>query len=118
MLSTSTAILVQGWSETGSRQELHIDEWRALLARHAFGLTNEGPKPSSGQLWGQLIRTYFGDPTKTFPNEAEWETGVRLGYLLGLSPEVLSQAGEVGRLEKQRKAVRAAVREGPKAPDS
>lgn len=110
--STPTRMLVQGWSETGSRQEIHIDEWRALLARHVFGLTGEGRKPSSGQLWGQLVRTYFGDPTKTFPNEADWETGVRLGYLLGLSPEVLSRAGEVGRLEKQRQAVRAAVREG------
>ena len=111
-VATPTRVLVQGWSETGSRQEIHVDEWRALLASHVFGLTSEGRRPSSGQLWGQLVRTYFGDPTKTFPNEADWETGVRLGYLLGLSPEVLSKAGEVGRLEKQRQAVRAAVREG------
>lgn len=111
-VSTPTRVLVQGWSETGSRQDIHVDEWRSLLATHAFGLAGDSPKPSSGQLWGQLIRTYFSDPTKTYPNEAEWETGVRLGYLLGLSPQVLSKAGEVGRLEKQRKAVRAAVGEG------
>ncbi len=36
----------------------------------------------------------------------------KLGYFLGLAPEVLGRAGEVERLDRQRKAVRAAIKEG------
>lgn len=111
-VSRPTRVLIEGWSEVAADADIHVDEWRELLARHAFGLPGESPRPTSGQLWGQLIRSYFGEPSKTFPSEAEWETGVRLGYLLGLAPDVLSKAGDVGRLEKQRQALMAAVREG------
>ncbi len=111
-VATPTRVAVTGWAETGGRQDVHIDEWRSLVATHVFGLPSDAARPTTGQLWGQLVRTSFGEPTKVFPNESDWEVGVRLGYLLGMSPEVLSKAGAVGRLEKQRQAVRAAVREG------
>jgi phage host-nuclease inhibitor protein Gam len=51
-------------------------------------------------------------PTKGHASESDWETGVKIGYFLGLSPTVLSRAGELDQLSKQRKAIKRAVREG------
>lgn len=108
----TTRVEVLGWSPTEGRTDLHVDEWRMLLGQELFHLEEDVSKPTPGQLWSQLIRTYFGRPTKGHGSEADWETGVKLGYFLGLSPSVLAQAGEVDRLSKQRKAIRAAVKEG------
>jgi uncharacterized protein YydD (DUF2326 family) len=111
-VSPTTRVVVEGWSATEGRTDLHVDEWRVLLGQELFHLPSEVSRPTPGQLWGQLVRTYFGRPTKGHGSEADWETGVKLGYFLGLSPEVLERAGDVDRLSKQRKAIRAAVREG------
>lgn len=111
-VSTATHVDVSGWSDTNRLTDLHVDDWRARLARNVFGLDEHVARPTPGQLWGQLVRTYFGDPVKSYPTDADWETGTRLGYFLGLAPEILGKAGEVSQLEKQRKAIRGAVREG------
>lgn len=111
-VSPTTRLEVRGWSATDGRTDIHFDEWRELIARHVWHLPEDVRKPSPGQLWGQLIRTYYGAPTKVHATEAGWETGVRLGYLLGLAPEVLARAGELNRLTQQRKAIRRAVEEG------
>ena len=44
--------------------------------------------------------------------ESSWESGVRIGYLLGFSPEILTKAGEVAALEKNRKALKKAISDG------
>jgi uncharacterized protein YydD (DUF2326 family) len=111
-VSPTTRLDVRGWSATNGRTDIHIDEWRELIARHVWKLPEDVNRPSPGQLWGQFIRTYYGAPTKVHATEAGWETGVRLGYLLGLAPEVLGRAGELSRLIQQRKAIRRAVEEG------
>ncbi len=111
-ISPSTRVSVEGWSVTNGSQDLHVDDWREILARQVFHIPDDVTRPTVGQLWAQLIRTHFGKPTKGHPSEADWESGVKLGYLLGLSPEILSQAGDLDRLSKQSKAIRAAVREG------
>jgi uncharacterized protein YydD (DUF2326 family) len=111
-ISPSTRVHVQGWSLTSGQTDLHVDEWRQLLSRWVFQLPPEILRPTSGQLWGQLIRTYFGNPTKSHAAEPDWETGVKLGYFLGLAPEILGKAGDIDKLTKQRKAIRSAVREG------
>ncbi|WP_444663030.1 ABC-three component system protein [Cellulomonas sp. CW35] len=111
-VSPTTRVSVSGWSRLGDSAPLHADEWREVLAQAAFGLPPDVARPTPGQLWGQFARTYFGSPTKSYPTDTDWETGVKLGYLFGLSPEILVKAGEITALERQRNAVKAAVREG------
>lgn len=111
-VSPTTRVKVSGWSATNGATDLHIDEWRALLSRKVFRIPEDASRPTAGQIWGQLIRTYFGNPIKGHQSEADWESGVKLGFMLGLSPEILGKAGDVDRLTKQGKAIRAAVREG------
>lgn len=108
----TTRVQVSGWSAVTEKQPVHVDEWRALHAQFLFHIPEGVSRPTSSQLWAQLARTYFGKPTKVNTNEADWETGVRVGHLLGLSPETLAKSGEVDRLTKQGKAIRKAVREG------
>lgn len=111
-VSPTTRVRVSGWSATNGAVDLHIDEWRELLSRKVFRIPEDTSRPTAGQIWGQLIRTYFGNPIKGHQSEADWESGVKIGFMLGLSPEILGKAGEVDRLTKQGKAIRAAVREG------
>lgn len=111
-LTPATRVQVSGWSAVTGTQPIHVDEWRALHAQLLFHVPEDVSRPTSGQLWAQLARTFFGKPTKVNANEADWESGVRVGHLLGLSPEVLAKSGEVDQLTKQGKAIRKAVREG------
>lgn len=111
-VSPTSRVQISGWSVVAERQPIPVDEWRALQLQHLFHIPDDVTRPTPGQLWGQLARTYFGSPTKVYQVESDWETGVRVGHLLGLSPEVLAKSGELDRLTKQSKAIRKAVREG------
>jgi uncharacterized protein YydD (DUF2326 family) len=103
---------VSGWSTSTEKQPIHVYEWRALQAQYLFHIPDDVSRPTPGQLWAQLARTLFNKPTKVHGTEADWESGVRIGHLLGLSPEILAKSGEVDQLTKQGKAIRKAVREG------
>lgn len=111
-VSPRTRVQVSGWSAVTDRQPIPVDEWKSLQAQYLFGIPEVVSRPTSGQLWGQLVRSYFGDPTKVHPSEANWESGVRVGHLLGLSSEILAKSGEVEQLNKQGRAIRKAVKEG------
>lgn len=111
-MTPTTRLEVNGWSPVSPTNEVHANAWRQLIGRHLFNLPDGVSTPTPGQMWGQLIRTHFGDPTKSHPTDPNWVTGVKLGYFLGLAPEVLGRAGEVERLDHQRKAIRAALKEG------
>ncbi|WP_418001553.1 ABC-three component system protein [Mycobacterium sp. PDNC021] len=111
-ISPTTRVQVAGWPITSGETDLHIDEWRDLMTRQIFRVPEDADRPTVGQLWGQLVRTYFGNPTKVHQSEPDWESGVRIGFLLGLSPVILGQAGDIDRLTKQAKAIRKAVKEG------
>lgn len=111
-VSPTTRVDVSGWSVSGGARDLHVDVWRELLTRHVFHIPASANRPTAGQLWGQLIRTYFGNPIKGHQAEADWESGVKIGFMLGLSPEILGKSGDLDRLTKQGKAIRKAVREG------
>lgn len=110
-VSPTTRLQVSGWSATETT-DIHVDEWRGLLGRKVFHIPEGVNRPTVGQLWGQLIRSYFGNPIKTHQSEPDWESGVKLGYMLGLSPEILGGVGDLDRLTKQGKAIRSAVKEG------
>ena len=109
-----TQVQVRGWSVVGTRQEtIHVDEWRDLLGEYVFNLpTDSGPSLTPGGLWARLIRDRFIGPTKVLDTDSEWLTGVRIGYLLGLDPDALNRGGDVLRLERQRKGLREAIKEG------
>lgn len=111
-VSPTTRVQIAGWSVLGASETVSVDEWRELQARHVFHLPEDVVRPTVGQLWAQLVRRYFDNPIKGHQSEADWESGVRVGYLLGLSPEILGKAGDLDRLTKQGKAIRRAVREG------
>ena len=104
-------VTVSGWSAL-TKDTISNEDWRSLLARHLFRLDESVTRPTTGQLWGQLIRTYLGPPTKTHQAEADWETGVRIGHLLGLSASVLAESEEVVRLANQSDALRKAASSG------
>lgn len=110
-IKPSSKVQVSGWSPIAGDQPVPVEEWRSAQNRYLFGLGEDIGRPTAGQIWGQFIRTYFDSPTKTYSNEAEWESGARLGYLLGLAPEVLNRAGELDQLTKQRKAVKLVSKE-------
>lgn len=88
-----------------------IDAWK-LDVGQLFRLPADANRPTVGQLVSQLVRDYFGDPLKTFAAESAWESGARIGYLLGFTPEILAKAGEASALEKNRKALKKAIAEG------
>ncbi|MEL5990248.1 ABC-three component system protein [Microbacterium phosphatis] len=111
-VSPTTRVQISGWSFVTERQPIPVEEWRALQVQHLFHIPDEATRPTPGQLWGQLVRTFFGTPTKVYQVEADWESGVRIGHLLGLSPEILAKSGELDQLTKQGKVIRKAVKEG------
>ncbi|WP_213282428.1 ABC-three component system protein [Cellulomonas hominis] len=111
-VSPQTRVDVDGWSVVTDRQSLHVDDWKALQAKHLFEIPEGVNRPTPGQLWGQAIRNLFAHPTKVHATEPDWESGVRIGHLLGLSSEILAKSGEVEQLAKQGKAIRKAVKEG------
>lgn len=111
-VAPTTRVQVSGWSALAERQPIPVEEWRALQMQHLFRVPDVVARPTPGQLWGQLVRTFFGAPTKVYQVEADWESGVRIGHLLGLSPEILAKSGELDQLTKQGKAIRKAVKEG------
>lgn len=88
-----------------------VDDWKRGLS-DLLGIPDSARRPTVGQLFGQLARDYFGDPLKTHRVESDWESGTRIGFFLGFSPEVLAKAGEVAALEKKRKALSKAISEG------
>ncbi|WP_054816429.1 ABC-three component system protein [Nocardia arizonensis] len=111
-VSSGGKVQVLGWSKTNGDIDLRVEDWKELLSRHVFGIPTGVSRPTSGQLWAQLIRTHFGNPIKGHHAESDWESGVKLGFMLGMSAEVLGRAGELDRLAKQSKAIRKAVQEG------
>ncbi len=108
----TTKVEILGWSVIGDRVEIKVDEWRDLIAQYLFRIPEGATWPKPGQLWGALIRTFFDNPVKGYAQEPDWETGVKLGYLLGLSPTTLGQAGQIARLTSQNKKIKEAVKEG------
>ena len=88
-----------------------VDEWRSRLGR-MFGLSDRAQRPTLGQLTGQLVRTYFHDAVRVDPHESDVTCGIRIGYLLGFSPDVLEKALEVSELEKHRTALKRVIKSG------
>ncbi|GAB3158347.1 hypothetical protein GCM10027059_02930 [Myceligenerans halotolerans] len=111
-VSPTTRVTISGWSVVTDRQSIHVDDWKTLQAQYLFQIPDGVSRPTVGQLWGQAIRNVFTNPTKVHPTEPDWESGVRIGHLLGLSSEILAKSGELEQLTKQGKAIRKAVKEG------
>lgn len=103
-VSPQTKVYVDG-------TEIKVEDWKHKLSS-MFNLSEAGGRPTVGQLVGQLLRDFFSDPLKTYHVESGWESGTRIGFFLGFSPEILSKAGEVTALEKNKKALKKAISAG------
>lgn len=88
-----------------------VDDWKSFLS-DLYGIPETVRNPTVGQLFGQIVRTYFDNPLKTHKNESDWESGTRIGFFFGFSPEILAKGGQVLALEKNRKALRKAIKDG------
>ena len=102
-VSPTTKIEVRGWTLAPEKQFISIEEWRTLQEKYLFHVPELTKRPTSGQLWGQLARIFFDNPIKTYGAEADWESGVRIGHLLGFSANILSRFQELDQLNKKKK---------------
>jgi uncharacterized protein YydD (DUF2326 family) len=96
----------------GHEQRLTRREWIVRFGEQFFNLHSEIAGFLVRKICLQLFRTFFGNPVRGFSGEADWQAGLRFGYLLGLDPIQLYKAEEAFSLGKQRKAIHRAVREG------
>ncbi|WP_158228050.1 ABC-three component system protein [Pseudonocardia sp. MH-G8] len=88
-------------------------EWRTAQEEVLFSLREDKPTElTSSSLWAYFLRNQFGTPTRALPTDADWVVGLKLGYLLGLAPNIAAAPGEVAALERQRKALNQAISEG------
>ena len=92
--------------------EVPAVELAHCLAPAFFALPAGVSRPTPGQLWAQLARDYFGDPWRTSSYDSDWEAGVRLGFFLGISPEVTGRAGDLAELGANLRAAKKAARSG------
>lgn len=109
-LGSTTKLLVENGPSGEGWSEEHIDDWRAFVSERVFRIPKDLARPTTGQMWGQFIRSSFKTPTKGHPSDSAWETGIKLGYLFGLSPEILNKAAVVSKLETQKKAVNQTIK--------
>lgn len=103
-IAPQTQVFIQGRS-------FGIDDWRSMLGS-TFSLPESATRPTVGQLFGQLVRTTFTPSTKIFPSESDLDSAIRIGYLLGLSPDVLTKASQVQALRKNQTALTKALDDG------
>ena len=103
-VSPQTKVFIDGSSTA-------VAEWRRELAK-LCSLPTDTKYPTVGQLFGQLARDYFADPLKTYRVESDWESGIRIGFFLGFSPELLGKASAIVALEKNRRALQTAMSDG------
>lgn len=104
---------VLGWSILENGNDVRVDQWRAAQERALFSLRDDRPSElTSSSLWAYLARTQYGSPTRTVPTDPDWLVGNKIGYFLGLAPNVSAAPGEVAKLERQCKALNQAISEG------
>lgn len=95
----------------GVNREFSLKDWNSTLARTIFRLPEGALRPTLPQIRAQSLRTGF-DPVKMNPSESEWESGARVGFLMGMNPEAFVSNAEVAKLEKQQKALNQAAKDG------
>lgn len=88
-----------------------VEDWKSYI-RKIFDTSDKFSRPTVSQLVSQLVRDNFDDPLKIFTVEPSWESGARIGYLLGLSPEILIKAGRISALKKHQKSLKKAISDG------
>lgn len=89
-----------------------ITEWRLCAGIELLGFSRGRVKPTSGEIFGQLIRDQFDNPLKIDPHEKDQASGARVGFYLGVSEETLSKAAQAASFETNKKALGKAVRDG------
>lgn len=98
------------WDE--DYRQVSVNDWIASVGNRAFRLPDDSGRLTSNTLFSQLIRYYFGEPTKTFQQESGAQSSLRLGYFLGFSPSVLSKAVDYAEAKRQLETLQRAARSG------
>lgn len=89
-----------------------VTEWRLCAGTELLGFPKGHVKPTSGEIFGQLVRNQFDNPLKIDPHEKDQASGARVGFYLGVSEEALAKAAQASSFEANKKALGKAVRDG------
>lgn len=89
-----------------------VTEWRLCAGTELLGFPKGHVKPTSGEIFGQLVRNQFDNPLKIDPHEKDQASGARVGFYLGVSEEALAKAAQASSFEANKKALSKAVRDG------
>lgn len=89
-----------------------VTEWRLRAGIELLGFPRGHLKPTSGEIFGQLIRDRFDSPLKIEPHESDQASGARVGFYLGASEEALAKAFQASSFEANKKALAKAVKDG------
>lgn len=108
VVGSPTVVVVKSDGESVSYGQ---EEWRRLVAERIYHLGPDTLRPTLPQLRSQSIRTSF-DPVKMHPSEPEWESGARIGFLLGLDPASFAGGAQIAKWKTQQKALNSAAKEG------
>ena len=83
-----------------------------ILGKRVLGFDADHKRPTTGEIFAQLIRNDFGSPTKIHSKESDIASGTRIGYLLGMSDDKLCLASKAKDFESDKKALKKAVEHG------
>lgn len=97
---------------TYDNASMGVTEWRLYVGTELLGFPRGHVKPSSGEVFGQLIRDRFDSPLKIDPHETDQASGARVGFYLGVSGEALARAAQASSFEANKKALAKAVKDG------
>lgn len=88
------------------------NEWSKVVGRELLGFATDHEKPTAAQVFSHLVRTNFESAVQTNAYDGEQACGARIGYYLGMNEESLSKAESAASFEKNKKALKKAVKEG------
>lgn len=87
-------------------------EWQKVAGRELLGFSIDHGKPTAPQVFSHLVRTNFESAVRTSAFDGEQVCGARIGYYLGMNEGSLSKAESAAAFEKNKKALKKAVKEG------
>lgn len=93
-------------------ETMGVTEWRLRVGTELLGFQRGHVRPTSGEIFGQLVRDQFDNPLKIDPHEKNQASGARVGFYLGVSEEALSKAAQAASFEANKKALSKAVKDG------
>ena len=89
-----------------------VEEWRRYAGFELLGFPRGHDKPTSGEIFGQLVRDQFENPLKIDSHEKDQASGARVGFYLGISEEALAKAAQASSFKANKQALSKAIKDG------